>query len=548
MIEFDIPKEKSSIIKVFGVGGGGSNAVTHMYEQGIAGVNYVICNTDNQALELSSVPNKIQLGSSLREGLGAGNKPEIGREATEEAIDKIEEVLQTNTKMIFITAGMGGGTGTGGAPVVARLAKDMGVLTVGIVTTPFSFEGKKRLTQANAGIEELKDEVDALLVISNDKLREMHGNLKINEAFGRADDILTVAARGIAEIITKTGYINVDFEDVNTVMRDSGVALMGIGLAKGENRAIKAVEEAMNSPLLNDNNITGAKSVLLNISYGSDGLEMDEMAEITDYITRAIEIESDNLIWGLSEDEELTDEVRVTLIATGFESNAQRKKRENESKRVIHTLATDDDQQQKVRDQKKEEQVQEEIDEAKPYLKNKKEDAEQEIVQETEESSAKQITFEFEPIKKKTAPKKVEESEISLDEQSVKEFYSVEEVENEPVSNASPVSKPFQLQNSTGDKQRSQSNAQSSSENKFEERKKAINHALNSKLERLQSFNVRPVQSDEDEYEPAYKRKNIQIDTSPKSGNENVSRYSLGSSDDGSFEFGKNSYLHDNVD
>ena len=539
MIEFDIPKDKSSIIKVFGVGGGGSNAVTHMYEQGIAGVNYVICNTDNQALELSSVPNKIQLGSSLREGLGAGNKPEIGREATEEAIDKLEEVLQANTKMIFITAGMGGGTGTGGAPVVARLAKDMGILTVGIVTTPFSFEGKKRLTQANAGIDELKEEVDALLVISNDKLREIHGNLKINEAFGKADDILTVAAKGIAEIITKTGYINVDFEDVNTVMRDSGVALMGIGLASGEQRAIHAVEEAMSSPLLNDNNITGARSVLLNISYGSEGLEMDEMADITDYITEAIQIESDNLIWGLSEDDDLTDEVRVTLIATGFESNAQRKKREQQSKRVIHTLNSEDEKMQSKEENRR-------ADQSKPYLRSEQNDE----VAEDRDNSTKQFTFEFEPISNDDQKEQEPDSELSFDEESAKEFYAAEEVDNEPVSNASPVSEPFRLPQTSDNKseEHKQNTPQQQQTNKFAEREQVIQKELNSKLKRLQSFNVRPVQSKDEDYVPAYKRKNIEIDTTPRSGNENVSRYSLGESGEDGFQFGKNSYLHDNVD
>ena len=547
MIQFDIPKEKSSIIKVFGVGGGGSNAVTHMYEQGITGVNYVICNTDNQALELSCVPNKIQLGSSLREGLGAGNKPEIGREATEEAVDKLEEVLQTNTKMVFITAGMGGGTGTGGAPVVARLAKDMGILTVGIVTTPFSFEGKKRLDQATAGINELKEEVDALLIISNDKLREIYGNLKINDAFGKADDILTVAAKGIAEIITKTGYINVDFEDVNTVMRDSGVALMGIGLASGENRAIHAVEEAMASPLLNDNNITGARSVLLNISYGSGGLEMDEMTEITNYITEAIQIESDNLIWGLSEDEDLDDEVRVTLIATGFESNEERKKREHQSKRVIHTLALEKEEPKKKQVESKP------INETKPFLK-KNDQAEKKSKQ--EETSSQQFTFEFQPLRK-VEPTEEEQFEVenttSFDEESVHDYYSVEEVDNDPISNASPVSEPFYLQSeqtksNNSQQESTQSAPQNDSENKFAEREQAIHKELNNKFKRLQSFNVRPVKSNEEDYVPAYKRKNIEIDTTPKSNTENVSRYSLGQSDDETIEFGKNSYLHDNVD
>ena len=551
MIEFDIPKEKSSIIKVFGVGGGGSNAVSHMYNLGIEGVNYVICNTDIQALEMSEVPNKIQLGSSLSGGLGAGNKPEIGREATEESIDKIEDILQANTKMVFITAGMGGGTGTGGAPVVARLAKDMGILTVGIVTTPFSFEGKKRLTQADEGIQALKNEVDALLIISNDKLREIHGNLKMSEAFGRADDILTVAAKGIAEIITKIGYINVDFEDVNTVMRDSGVALMGIGHASGEERAIKAVDEALSSPLLNDNNIIGAKSVLLNISYGKQELEMDEMSSITDYIIDAIGIESENLIWGLSEDENLDDEVRVTLIATGFQSNEERKRKEKEGRRVVHTLNSDDDMPAKPA---KKETVKEEP--VKPYLKQNETKAEVKP-----DRPSRQFTFEFQPLNESQPIQKQEindEPECStFDEKSAREFYSVEEEPVEPVSNATPVTNPFQLNQSSPQQQASQPSTEQNAETNNDVQRhnqEVIKASLDQRLQRLQSFQVKRVNEqkpygdgESEEYVPAYKRQNIQIDTTPKSDQSNVSKYSLGENN-GNFNLGKNSYLHDNVD
>jgi cell division protein FtsZ len=262
MLLFDAPKQRASIIKVIGVGGGGSNAVTHMYKQGIKGVDFVICNTDSQAMDISAVPNKIQLGKT---GLGAGSIPDVGRLSAEENIEEIKKIIESNTKMLFVTAGMGGGTGTGAAPVIAKLAKEMGILTVGIVTLPFNFEGRKRRLQAEKGIEELKKYVDTLLLISNEKLREIHGNLKISEAFGKADDILTTAAKGIAELITVAGYINVDFEDVKTVMQNSGTAIMGSASAEGNDRARIAVKEALTSPLLNDNKIVGASNILLYI-------------------------------------------------------------------------------------------------------------------------------------------------------------------------------------------------------------------------------------------------------------------------------------------
>src|ERR1700690_251019 len=283
-MKFEISKDSPSIIKVIGVGGGGSNAVNHMFRQGIKGVEFVVCNTDSQALEISPVPHKIQLGASLTEGRGAGSIPEVGKNAAIENIDEIKSVLFDNTKMVFITAGMGGGTGTGAAPIIAQAAKEMGILTVGIVTVPFLFEGKKRKLQADTGIEELKKNVDTLLVICNDKLREMYGNLKLGEAFSHADDILTTAAKGIAEIITVTGYINVDFEDVKTVMTNSGVAIMGSAIANGDDRAIVAVEQALSSPLLNDNNIKGARYILMNIASGTHEVTMDEIGAITDYI------------------------------------------------------------------------------------------------------------------------------------------------------------------------------------------------------------------------------------------------------------------------
>lgn len=320
LINFDLPVDRSSIIKVVGVGGGGNNAVNYMFRQGIKDVNFMVCNTDAQALESSPVGVKIQLGASLTEGRGAGNKPEIGRQAAIENIDDVLDVLSKNTKMVFITAGMGGGTGTGAAPVIAKAAKDMGLLTVAIVTLPFRFEGHQRLQQAIQGINELKENVDSLLIINNEKLREMYGNLKLSQAFSMADNVLAMAAKGIAEIITVHGYINVDFADVQTVMANSGISIMGSGISEGEGRALKAIQQALNSPLLNNNDITGAKNILLNITSGAEEVSMDEIGIMTDYVTQSVSKDS-LIIWGTGIDESLGEKVSVTIIATGFEAN-----------------------------------------------------------------------------------------------------------------------------------------------------------------------------------------------------------------------------------
>ena len=317
---FDLPKEEPSIIKIIGVGGGGSNAVTHMYKQGIVGVDYAVCNTDAQAMELSPVPEKIQLGYNLTEGRGAGSKPNVGKAACEASIDDIKEFIGTGTKMVFITAGMGGGTGTGAAPILAKTTREMGILTVGIVTLPFTFEGKTRVANGYEGLEELRNNVDCLVVVSNDKLRQIYGNLSISEAFSQADNILCTAAKGIAEIITVPGYVNVDFEDVNTVMRESGVAIMGTAAVDGDGRARRAVDEALNSPLLEDNNIHGAQHILVNITSGTNEATMDEIFEITEFVQREAG-ENANLIWGNCHDERLGDRLSVTIIATGFESS-----------------------------------------------------------------------------------------------------------------------------------------------------------------------------------------------------------------------------------
>ena len=290
-----------------------------MYRLGIKGVVFIVCNTDHQALDMSPVPVKIQLGQSLTDGRGAGSIPDVGKNAAIENLDDIKAILEKNTKMVFVTAGMGGGTGTGAAPVIAQVARELGILTVGIVTVPFTFEGKKRRSQAELGLDKMRDAVDTLLIINNDKLREMYGNLSLINAFEQADDVLAIAAKGIAEVISVTGQINVDFNDVNTVMKDSGVAIMGSSEADGEDRAIKCVESALASPLLNDNNIQGAKYVLLNITYGKNAVLMDEITEITDYIQEEAGSTAD-VIWGHGYDEELGDKLCVTIIATGFKT------------------------------------------------------------------------------------------------------------------------------------------------------------------------------------------------------------------------------------
>ncbi len=318
LLNFNLPKqEENAIIKVVGVGGGGSNAVNYMFNKGINGVDFVVCNTDAQSLDNSPILNKMQLGHTLTKGRGAGARPEVGRDAAMESIEEIRALFNPDLQMVFVTAGMGGGTGTGAAPVIAQVAKEMGILTVGIVTVPFAFENKKRTAQASAGIEEMRKAVDTLLIIRNDKLRELYGNLSLSNAFSHADDVLCTAAKSIAELITITGIVNVDMNDVITVMRGSGVAIMGSGRANGEGQALRAVQLAMESPLLNDDDITGASHILLNITYGNNELKMDEIGEITDFIQELAGPEAD-IIWGYGKDEQLGEDICVNVIATGF--------------------------------------------------------------------------------------------------------------------------------------------------------------------------------------------------------------------------------------
>jgi cell division protein FtsZ len=350
-ITFDLPKNQSNVIKVIGVGGGGSNAINHMFQAGIHGVDFVICNTDAQALQNSSVPNKIQLGVTLTEGLGAGANPEVGEQAALESMEEVKQMLSTNTKMVFVTAGMGGGTGTGAAPVIARQAKEMDVLTVGIVTMPFQFEGKTRCHQAQKGIEKLRNNVDSLIVINNNKLREVYGNLGFKAGFAKADEVLATAARGIAEVITHHFTQNIDLRDAKTVLSNSGTAIMGSSMASGSSRAQEAIAKALDSPLLNDNKIKGAKNVLLLIVSGSQEITIDEIGEINDHI----QVEaghSANIIMGVGEDENLGEAIAVTVIATGFNVDQQDEIVNTESKKIIHTLEDEQKAQQDLSEEK----------------------------------------------------------------------------------------------------------------------------------------------------------------------------------------------------
>ena len=336
-ILFEMPKTQSNTIKVIGVGGGGSNAVNHMFTQQIKGVDFVICNTDAQALENSPVPNKIQLGANLTSGLGAGANPEIGAQAAKESMQEIQQMLNSQTKMVFITAGMGGGTGTGAAPIIAKIAKDMDILTVGIVTMPFAFEGRRRSKQAQLGIDQLRQNVDSLIVINNNKLREVYGNLGFKAGFSKADEVLSTASRGIAEVITHHYKQNIDLHDAKTVLSESGTAIMGSAKEEGENRARTAIVKALDSPLLNDNKITGAKNVLLLIVSGTNEVTLDEIGEINDYIQDEAGYDA-NIIMGIGEDKELGDAIAVTIVATGFAADQQSTITNTEVKKIVHTL------------------------------------------------------------------------------------------------------------------------------------------------------------------------------------------------------------------
>lgn len=457
----ELPKDRSSIIKVIGVGGGGSNAVNHMFRQGIAGVDFFVCNTDSQALDLSPVPNKIPLGDHLTEGLGAGSEPEIGKRAAMESIEAIIDRLGINTKMLFVTAGLGGGTGTGAAPVIAKTAKDLGILTVAIVTTPFSFEGKKRIDQAMRGLEEIRRCVDALLIISNDKLKDMYGNLSLSNAFSNADNVLTIAAKGIAEIITLKGIMNVDFADVKTAMSDSGVAIMGNGMAEGDDRALKAAKMALESPLLDENQIRGAKNILLNITYGSEEILMEEAARINEFFQEEAGMTA-NLKWGYCKDENLGRKLSVTIIATGFESR-ENKLREDQGNVV------------KIPLEKREEVRTEMADTGK------------------------------EPVQEPVARPVINQEPLERTEEEDQAAYDLERIE------------------------------------RIKRRMQELRNLSN-------TYNS-PQGVDELHNQPAYTRRKVDFDDTPRSDEPQVSRYSLFEDPEKKPEIRKNnSFLHDNVD
>ncbi len=561
MIKFDLPTDNSSIIKVIGVGGGGSNAVNHMYKQGIKGVDFIVCNTDQQALDMSPVPLKMVLGATLTKGRGAGSLPEVGRNAAIETIEEIKAILGKNTEMLFITAGLGGGTGTGAAPVIAQAAKEMGILTVGIVTIPFGFEGKKRKAQADAGLESLKANVDTLLVISNDKLREIYGNLKVTEAFGHADDILTTAAKGIADIITTTLQINTDINDVKTVMKDSGVAIMGSAQASGEHRALRAVEHAMSSPLLNDSNIKGARYVLVNITCGEDEITMDELGEITDFIQDAAGMSAE-VIKGYGVDLSLGDKVNVTIIATGFNSHHEAgiHFETKAPERKIHILEPD----------KKEETpfavfASETTEVEETFIKEEEEmtmtsyikaeekteiiavKKEEEIINETQQQEI--ITPEpFMFVKAETEEMIFETSEQKTEDAIEEKSEMVFEFE---ITNNKPaVDEPFIITSAKDEPVVSKIENEKSviaNAEQDEQMRKAQDRVA--KLKALSHKLKTPNGLSELENEPAYKRRNINLDSTPHSSESQVSRYTLSEGEDKSSEIKpNNSFLHDNVD
>jgi cell division protein FtsZ len=434
-ISFDLPKNQSNVIKVVGVGGGGSNAINHMFKQGIKGVDFVVCNTDSQALQNSPVPNKIQLGVNLTEGLGAGANPDVGQQSALESIEDIEKMLDTNTKMLFITAGMGGGTGTGAAPVIAQLAKERDILTVGIVTIPFQFEGKVRSDQALAGVERLRKQVDSLIVINNNKLREVYGNLGFKAGFSKADEVLATASRGIAEVITHHYTQNIDLKDAKTVLSNSGTAIMGSAMANGENRAKDAIVSALDSPLLNDNKITGAKNVLLLIVSGTTEITIDEIGEINDHIQSEAGFNA-NIIMGVGEDESLGDAVAVTIIATGFNVEQQNEIVNTEPKKIVHAL---EEGQSLVQDlsQKR----------VQPFEYNAPITQPAPVAQATEEPVAEQkIVFELEEVEEVVEKKPVAE----VDEYATSEYINnldvffeiVKPVSEQPIVAPAPIFEP----------------------------------------------------------------------------------------------------------
>lgn len=579
-LRFDLPKDHKSPIKVIGVGGGGSNAVDYMFAEGIAGVDFIVTNTDSQALDKSNVPIKIQLGTTLTKGRGAGAKPEVGRNAAVETLEEIEALFDEHTTMVFITAGMGGGTGTGAAPVIANAARERGILTVGIVTVPFGFEGQKRNFQAQGGLEEMRKSVDTLLIIKNEKLRELFGNLSLKKAFGHADQVLLTAAKGIAEVITLTGDINVDMNDVNTVMKDSGVAIMGSGIANGDGRAIKAVQEALESPLLNDNDIDGANFILLNITYGSDEILMDEITDITDFVQDAAGMNAE-VIWGYGQDESLEDNVCVTIIATGFEAHdidsglrapAQEKKvlnLDNDSLKInaqeITAPVTKPTEQNTVAfGNNSTESIDVSVPEEKePFIIEK----ESTLLDKNENAHLENNTFSENTMEK--LPFELQEDFDPMTENSIEnnneiQFDIPKEVENVVHENNTDNNKTvFSLDDDELEKQmlpNIETTSKFADDSKFtftnqnvieEDRpSKQVMVAKN----RERQLNIReltaklktPSGLKELEDQPAYLRTNIQLDSTPHSSESTASRFSVG--ENGENRLNNNSFLHDNVD
>lgn len=495
---FDLPKDEPSIIKIIGVGGGGSNAVTHMFKQGIIGVDYAICNTDAQAMNLSPVPVKIALGAALTEGRGAGSKPDVGKRACLESMEEIKEFLENSTKMVFITAGMGGGTGTGAAPVIAKLSREMGILTVGIVTLPFTFEGRIRVSNGYEGMEELRKNVDCLVLVSNDKLRQIHGNLSISQAFSQADNILCTAAKGIAEIITVPGYVNVDFEDVNTVMRDSGVAIMGTASAEGDHRARMAVDEALNSPLLEDGNIFGATNILVNITSGAKEATMDEIFEITEFVQNEAG-ENANLIWGNCYDERLGDKISVTIIATGFESS-----------RKTAPLSAQRGQQKPAFNDRQIVSLDDDVRTAhRPDLDTVSLNNERQYVP-VDETPAPKREFEFDDVRE-----------------------TVEQIRRTQIQQGRLFDHPEDISP--------------------EERRRRLEDAARHREEvRNRQISVTKLSSPQTvielENQPAYLRKNVRLDNVPDAGEQAISDWTVSLDEDADFRPGGNSFLHERAD
>ena len=609
-ISFDLPKNQSNVIKAIGVGGGGSNAINHMFKQGIKGVDFVICNTDAQALANSGVPNKIQLGVNLTEGLGAGANPEIGEKAALESSEDILSMLNINTKMVFITAGMGGGTGTGAAPVIAKMAKDMNILTVGIVTTPFNFEGKIRHDQAQLGIEKLREQVDSLIIINNNKLRDVYGNLGFKAGFSKADEVLSTASKGIAEVITHHYTQNIDLKDAKTVLSNSGTAIMGAATSFGENRAYDAITKALDSPLLNDNKITGAKNVLLLIVSGNEEITIDEIAEINDYIQDQSGNVA-NIIMGVGEDLELEDSISVTVIATGFNADQQNEISNTEPEKIIHKLEEEnlfsnidepresfedelkvsDDQ---LDDQKEEEKIIHVLDDIDSHEMEESDERSEFLLDSTEvdinngqqnddkENKDSDLLDNHQDIKEELSDNSIEWSLFTDDIEkesfniNSNDIKNIEVVDYEVVVGDSYVSEEFEIEKDHNDvllfsqdinvsepllnedvDVRTKLVKESKSEEKID--KNLVNSPISDfqkqrsderKL-RMKEFNYKFNKSKIEDLveEPAYKRKGIKFDHDNPNEDNNVSRTSISLDENNDTKIRKNnSFLHDNVD